>query len=107
MLLATNQEDFREPFRFYRHLVYASSNSVFSRPPLEASSCLFWNNVLDYVHIRTYYFDIIPCTMPADEEANPYELLGVQLETSEADIRKAYRTRSLKVHPDRVRQMKF
>ncbi|KIM91679.1 hypothetical protein PILCRDRAFT_58019, partial [Piloderma croceum F 1598] len=39
--------------------------------------------------------------MPADEEANPYQLLGIGLETSEADIRKAYRTRSLKVHPDR------
>lgn len=32
---------------------------------------------------------------------NPYELLDVELETSEADIRKAYRSRSLKVHPDR------
>ena len=41
--------------------------------------------------------------MPADEDANPYHLLGIELETSEADIRKAYRARSLKVHPDRVR----
>ena len=42
-------------------------------------------------------------TMSAtDDEANPYELLDVKLESSEADIRRAYRQRSLKVHPDRV-----
>lgn len=37
-----------------------------------------------------------------DEEVNPYELLGVTLESSEQDIRTAYRKVSLKVHPDRV-----
>ncbi|KAF8814796.1 DnaJ-domain-containing protein [Phlegmacium glaucopus] len=37
----------------------------------------------------------------ADEEINPYELLDVKLESSEAEIRRAYRQRSLKVHPDR------
>lgn len=37
-----------------------------------------------------------------DEEANPYELLGVTMESSEQDIRTAYRRLSLKVHPDRV-----
>lgn len=41
--------------------------------------------------------------MSTDEEVNPYELLSVELETPEAEIRKAYRTKSLKVHPDRVR----
>ncbi|EPQ52028.1 heat shock protein DnaJ, partial [Gloeophyllum trabeum ATCC 11539] len=37
----------------------------------------------------------------ADEETNPYELVGVPLEANEAEIRKAYRQKSLKVHPDR------
>ena len=38
----------------------------------------------------------------ANDEVNPYELLDVNLESSEAEIRRAYRQRSLKVHPDRV-----
>lgn len=37
-----------------------------------------------------------------EEEANPYELIGVGLEATEAEIKTAYRQRSLKVHPDRV-----
>lgn len=40
--------------------------------------------------------------MSSDEDVNPYELLGLGIEATDADIRKAYRTRSLKVHPDRV-----
>jgi len=39
----------------------------------------------------------------ADEESNPYELLGIGLEATEQEIKTAYRQRSLKVHPDRVR----
>ena len=38
-----------------------------------------------------------------EEEVNPYELLGLAIEASEQEIRTAYRQRSLKVHPDRVR----
>ncbi|KAH9848674.1 DnaJ-domain-containing protein [Lenzites betulinus] len=38
-----------------------------------------------------------------EEDINPYELLELTVEASEADIRKAYRQRSLKVHPDRNR----
>ena len=42
-------------------------------------------------------------TMSAqDEETNPYDLLGVKTESTEQEIRTAYRQRSLKVHPDRV-----
>ncbi|EMD35305.1 hypothetical protein CERSUDRAFT_116104 [Gelatoporia subvermispora B] len=37
------------------------------------------------------------------EDINPYELLGVTTESTEAEIRTAYRQRSLKVHPDRNR----
>jgi hypothetical protein len=37
------------------------------------------------------------------EEKNAYELLDVALEATDAEIRKAYRTRSLKIHPDKVR----
>ena len=36
------------------------------------------------------------------EDINPYDLLGLTLEANEAEIRTAYRQRSLKVHPDRV-----
>ncbi|KAI0659170.1 DnaJ domain-containing protein [Cubamyces menziesii] len=39
----------------------------------------------------------------AEEEVNPYELLGLAIEASEQEIRTAYRQRSLKVHPDRNR----
>ncbi|KAH9933805.1 DnaJ domain-containing protein [Fomitopsis serialis] len=38
-----------------------------------------------------------------EEEVNPYELLGVTMESTEQDIRTAYRRVSLKVHPDRNR----
>ncbi|KAL4067058.1 DnaJ domain-containing protein [Scleroderma yunnanense] len=38
-----------------------------------------------------------------ETEPNPYELLGISQEATEAEIRTAYRTRSLKVHPDRNR----
>ncbi|KAF9260829.1 DnaJ-domain-containing protein, partial [Marasmius fiardii PR-910] len=37
----------------------------------------------------------------AEEETNPYELLNVTVESTEQEIRTAYRQRSLKVHPDR------
>ena len=43
----------------------------------------------------------------ANNEVNPYELLDVNLESSEADIRRAYRQRSLKVHPDRVMSSQY
>ncbi|KAF7798467.1 hypothetical protein EIP86_009688 [Pleurotus ostreatoroseus] len=38
-----------------------------------------------------------------EEESNPYELLGVGIESTEPEIKTAYRQRSLKVHPDRNR----
>ncbi|KZT01197.1 DnaJ-domain-containing protein [Laetiporus sulphureus 93-53] len=41
--------------------------------------------------------------MSGAEETNPYELLGLTIEATEAEIRTAYRQRSLKVHPDRNR----
>ncbi|KAG2111945.1 uncharacterized protein F5147DRAFT_684913, partial [Suillus discolor] len=40
---------------------------------------------------------------PEDSEQNPYDLLEISQEATEAEIRTAYRTRSLKVHPDRNR----
>jgi hypothetical protein len=45
----------------------------------------------------------MPPKGPEEPEQNPYELLGISQEATEAEIRTAYRTRSLKVHPDRVR----
>ncbi|KAI0757193.1 DnaJ domain-containing protein [Daedaleopsis nitida] len=39
----------------------------------------------------------------AEEEVNPYELLGLPTEATEQEIKTAYRQRSLKVHPDRNR----
>ena len=41
--------------------------------------------------------------MASTEETNPYELLGVTLDSTESEIKTAYRKLSLKVHPDRVR----
>jgi DnaJ family protein C protein 17 len=38
-------------------------------------------------------------------EQNPYELLELTTEATEADIRRAYRQRSLKIHPDKVRYL--
>jgi DnaJ family protein C protein 17 len=45
----------------------------------------------------------MPPKTPEDPEQNPYDLLGISQEATEAEIRTAYRTRSLKVHPDRNR----
>jgi DnaJ-class molecular chaperone len=36
-------------------------------------------------------------------EKNAYEVVDVGSDATEADIKKAYRQRSLKTHPDRVR----
>jgi curved DNA-binding protein CbpA len=38
------------------------------------------------------------------EETNAYEVVGVGSDATDADIKKAYRQRSLKTHPDRVRR---
>lgn len=38
-----------------------------------------------------------------NEEKNAYEVVGVGSDATEADIKKAFRQRSLKTHPDRVR----
>lgn len=38
-----------------------------------------------------------------NEEKNAYEVVGVTSDATEADIKKAFRQRSLKTHPDRVR----
>ncbi|KAG1802240.1 uncharacterized protein HD556DRAFT_1336026 [Suillus plorans] len=45
----------------------------------------------------------MPPKTPEDPEQNPYDLLEISQEATEAEIRTAYRTRSLKVHPDRNR----
>jgi len=37
-----------------------------------------------------------------EEEVNPYELLNIKLDSTEKEIKTAYRQKSLKVHPDRV-----
>jgi preprotein translocase subunit Sec63 len=45
---------------------------------------------------------LLATNMSATEEINPYELLNVKQESTEQEIKTAYRQRSLKVHPDRV-----
>jgi len=37
-----------------------------------------------------------------NEEKNAYEVVGVGSDATDADIKKAFRQRSLKTHPDRV-----
>lgn len=37
-----------------------------------------------------------------EEEVNPYELLNIKLDSTEQEVKTAYRQKSLKVHPDRV-----
>jgi hypothetical protein len=41
--------------------------------------------------------------MNTEVDVNPYQLLDVKIESTDQEIRTAYRQRSLKVHPDRVR----
>jgi len=41
--------------------------------------------------------------MNTEVDVNPYELLDIGVQSTEQEIRTAYRQRSLKVHPDRVR----
>jgi preprotein translocase subunit Sec63 len=41
--------------------------------------------------------------MDRDDEKNAYEVVGVGSDATEADIKRAFRQRSLKTHPDRVR----
>jgi hypothetical protein len=48
----------------------------------------------------------MPATTNMDKEKaekNAYEVVDVSSDATEADIKKAYRQRSLKTHPDRVR----
>jgi DnaJ domain len=42
--------------------------------------------------------------MALEDEENPYELLEINIDSTEQEIRTAYRQRSLKVHPDKVRR---
>jgi len=55
------------------------------------------------------YLVIDTLSMPpsSETEPNPYELLGISQDATETEIRSAYRARSLKVHPDRVRLFQF
>ena len=49
----------------------------------------------------------MPATANMDKEnaeKNAYEVVDVGSDATEADIKKAYRQRSLKTHPDRVRR---
>jgi preprotein translocase subunit Sec63 len=49
-----------------------------------------------------------PATADMDKEnaeKNAYEVVDVGSDATEADIKKAYRQRSLKTHPDRVRPL--
>ena len=39
----------------------------------------------------------------AGDDSNAYELLEIEITATEGEIKKAYRQKSLKVHPDRVR----
>ena len=54
--------------------------------------------------IRRVPISPFPNMSTTEEESSPYELLGLALEATEAEIKTAYRQRSLKVHPDRVRE---
>lgn len=61
--------------------------------------------------IRAQYFGIgLIANMPpllSEEEAglDPYALLGLETAASEKEVRKAYKMKSLKYHPDKVRSL--
>lgn len=40
-----------------------------------------------------------------ERDIDPYEVLGLTFEASEKEVRKAYRKKSLKCHPDKVRSL--
>ena len=40
-----------------------------------------------------------------NDEKNAYEVVGVGSDATDADIKRAFRQRSLKTHPDRVRAL--
>jgi len=66
-------------------------------------SCLIQSAQLSTVKLRP------STTATADmdkenAEKNAYEVVGVGSDATEADIKKAFRQRSLKTHPDRVRR---
>lgn len=68
-------------------------------------SSLFDKRLLALSQLYAPKVSLIRIEMNTEVEVNPYELLDVKVESTEQEIRTAYRKRSLKVHPDRVRAM--
>jgi DnaJ-class molecular chaperone len=62
-----------------------------------------WGEVRCGVKSFSDHVDANCSTMNTEIDVNPYELLDVKIESTDQEIRTAYRQRSLKVHPDRVR----
>ena len=61
------------------------------------------SEVVDLTGLSSYIIPLILTVMSTtEEEINPYELLKLESEATEQDIKTSYRKISLKVHPDRV-----
>ena len=83
---------------------------------MNAVSCLIqvqWSAVhrdlrpSSFKHQASAFNISMPATANIDKEnaeKNAYEVVAVGSDATEADIKKAYRQRSLKTHPDRVRR---
>lgn len=73
---------------------------------MSAVSCLIQNPSTVHRDLRPS----TPATANMDKEnaeKNAYEVVGVGSDATDADIKKAFRQRSLKTHPDRVRRPTF
>ena len=75
-----------------------------TQPPLtifRVSDHRYYRHHFD-LYIYGYHKPYIVETMAEEEQISAYEMLEIEPEASEADIRRAYRQRSLKLHPDKV-----
>ena len=77
--------------------------SILNVPRHDMTHMARMQNIIDQFLISRRDHVYLFAMNSSEVEVNPYELLEVKIEATEQEIRTAYRQRSLKVHPDRVR----